>query len=357
MIDLIGHFGSRLSYATIAEQLATELSARHELGLILNLDDQFIDSSWDRFVHRQRSAKVLVLSDPTPRFVDGIIEVYGEKNVAVFACPNTDKLDEERRATCRRVGQVYTPSEWCADVIWRCEPDTRLCVKPLGVGDVFTARPFPPPRSTHDLWPRLLHVSTDGFWPGRKGTAELIAAMKIVRGLGAKARLTLTLHVLSPLFVAVHQELSDHGLLDDVVVQTTHGRGTPDAELRALFERHDMLVAPSRSEGFGVMPLSALVCGMPVITTAASGQREYLREMKGWLQVPTGPEEPLYGEDGLASTVHATQLAYAIASAVSLERDLTVKAKENWAKRESWSWATRRREWVDSLIEWTEGSA
>jgi glycosyltransferase involved in cell wall biosynthesis len=51
--------------------------------------------------------------------------------------------------------------------------------------------------------------------------------------------------------------------------------GVPDrASLVAAYQSCDMLLFPSRLEGFGIAPAEALACGRPVVTTAASALPE-----------------------------------------------------------------------------------
>lgn len=57
-----------------------------------------------------------------------------------------------------------------------------------------------------------------------------------------------------------------------------------DAEaVRALYQRADALVAPSRGEGFGLPMAEAMWCDVPVITTAGGGQRDFCTPETAWL--------------------------------------------------------------------------
>jgi glycosyltransferase involved in cell wall biosynthesis len=56
-----------------------------------------------------------------------------------------------------------------------------------------------------------------------------------------------------------------------------------EQDLKALYERCDVLVAPSRAEGFGLPLAEAMLSGLPVITTAWSGQLDFCNVHNAWL--------------------------------------------------------------------------
>jgi O-antigen biosynthesis alpha-1,2-mannosyltransferase len=56
-----------------------------------------------------------------------------------------------------------------------------------------------------------------------------------------------------------------------------------DSDLKALYQNCHALVAPSRAEGFGLPLAEAMLSGLPVITTAWSGQLDFCTEETAWL--------------------------------------------------------------------------
>jgi glycosyltransferase involved in cell wall biosynthesis len=56
-----------------------------------------------------------------------------------------------------------------------------------------------------------------------------------------------------------------------------------DSELRALYETCDVLVSPTHAEGFGLPLAEAMLSGLPVITTAWSGQLDFCNTENSWL--------------------------------------------------------------------------
>ena len=53
--------------------------------------------------------------------------------------------------------------------------------------------------------------------------------------------------------------------------------------IRALYQQCQVLVAPSRGEGFGLPMAEAMLHRLPVITTAYGGQRDFCNEQNAWL--------------------------------------------------------------------------
>ena len=56
-----------------------------------------------------------------------------------------------------------------------------------------------------------------------------------------------------------------------------------DEALKALYEECQVLVAPSCAEGFGLPLAEAMLSGLPVITTAWSGQMDFCNDKNSWL--------------------------------------------------------------------------
>ena len=56
-----------------------------------------------------------------------------------------------------------------------------------------------------------------------------------------------------------------------------------ESELKALYQQCDVLVAPSRAEGFALPLAEAMLSGLPVITTNWSGQLDFCNPQTAWL--------------------------------------------------------------------------
>ena len=56
-----------------------------------------------------------------------------------------------------------------------------------------------------------------------------------------------------------------------------------DSQIKSLYEQSDLLVAPSRGEGFGLPIAEAMLLGIPVITTNWGGQVDFANPKTSWL--------------------------------------------------------------------------
>ncbi|WP_334150923.1 glycosyltransferase [Hyphomicrobium sp.] len=56
-----------------------------------------------------------------------------------------------------------------------------------------------------------------------------------------------------------------------------------DSALKSLYRQCNALVAPSKAEGYGLPMAEAMLSGLPVITTAWGGQRDFCDEETAWL--------------------------------------------------------------------------
>ncbi|MEJ7810331.1 MAG: glycosyltransferase family 4 protein [Gemmatimonadaceae bacterium] len=111
----------------------------------------------------------------------------------------------------------------------------------------------------------------------RKNFPLLLRAVRLLRANG----LPITLTVIGP-----HTERWRHsiGLADHDDVVRLRGHVTL-AELAAAYLSHDVLVVPSRQEGFGIVVAEALHAGLPVISTRCGGPEATIRASGGGVLV------------------------------------------------------------------------
>lgn len=81
--------------------------------------------------------------------------------------------------------------------------------------------------------------------------------------------------------------VEDLGLQEEVVFTGY----VPDERLKSLLARADMLVFPSIYEGFGLPPLEAMACGVPVVASSRASLPEVVGDAALLLEDPLEPEE------------------------------------------------------------------
>lgn len=85
--------------------------------------------------------------------------------------------------------------------------------------------------------------------------------------------------------------------------------GVDDARLRALYEHAHCLLYPSRTEGFGLPPVEAMLCGCPVVAAPAGAMSEVCRDAVLYAGLDT-PNEWAAAVDALADPdVRAEKIA------------------------------------------------
>ena len=63
-------------------------------------------------------------------------------------------------------------------------------------------------------------------------------------------------------------------------------------EMKKMFREADLVVMPSRSEGFGLVALEAISAGVPVLVSSESGMAEALEEVEGGRTMVVDSDEP-----------------------------------------------------------------
>jgi glycosyltransferase involved in cell wall biosynthesis len=355
VIAVVGHFGTLYSYATVAGRIAEALRANGMLAGCQNLDESW-HPRWQPLCSSIEQATHLLLVTAPSHYVAGYAQMFGRGRAAIFVSPNTDTLDSEHVDTISGFGLAIAPSRFCAKTVARqCAVDS-MTVLPLG-------SPVSAPVHKADLAlgapVRVLHFTSDQAWPSRKGTETLLKAWSMRRP-GPEA--VLTIHGPPALRKDALYRIADLGIDETVIYQPSGKFGTSDEELVALYEHADLVVTPSRSEGFGMMMLAALVAGVPLLTTCNTGHAEFLELRPGaWLPIPTPYSGALAFETGDAPFVEAEPLAEMLSLALTpFARDWMMKAGLGHGEAVEQGWGTWDRaaaQWVERLKEWMEETA
>ena len=147
-------------------------------------------------------------------------------------------------------------------------PGVPVDVVPNGI-DAAAWRVDPLPRDPDDV-----HLAAVMRLAARKRPMPLLRILRRVREqVPGRVRLRVDVAGDGPARGAMERYLRRHGMADWVHLR---GRLTAD-ELRELYRRADVYVAPTRLESFGIAALEARTAGLPVVAMAAAGIREFVR--------------------------------------------------------------------------------
>jgi len=164
-----------------------------------------------------------------------------------------------------------TVSSWLQRVMLEKYGQSSVCI-PNGVDAEAFAAAAParwrPPSRSFDI----LCLARAARW---KGFDDVVEAARLIRTREPRTRLV----------VGTHERLS---LPSDMPVVLRRPRDDPD--LGSLYRTCSVFVFASWWEGFGLPPLEAMACGVPVVTTDCGGVNEYARDGENCLMVP--PRDP-----------------------------------------------------------------
>jgi glycosyltransferase involved in cell wall biosynthesis len=195
------------------------------------------------------------------------------------------------RRILRLADAVIVDSEWTKGIIVERYPEMsdRLSVIPLGV-DPALFRPIGDPhelsrvRERYGLGGRAYLLFTGVIEPKKNLSTLLRAYAQLARTQGIHRHVML---VIAGPRGWRHREVFDLastlGLMEDVVFTGPVDEG----DLPALYSGAELFVFPSLYEGFGLPPLEAMACGIPVIAS----NRGALPEVMGEAAVMVNPED------------------------------------------------------------------
>lgn len=213
-------------------------------------------------------------------------------------------------------------------------------MRSVGLDPLYLPHGFDPavwyPRSVTEkrIARKALHVSEDAFLvtfcgvndslPSRKGIPELLFAWQMFQADHPDAVLYLHTEMHGNRHASPH-----HGTDIPTMIQTLRipqdsiriadgfrlrTMSFPAAELAMIASASNVLLAPSRGEGFGVPVIEFAATGCPAIVTEFSAQQELAEALCGWT-VEYEPEwnwqNAMWAKPGIASIVERLEEAYA----------------------------------------------
>ena len=302
----------------------------------------------------------------------GALALALHRHKFVMVAPNSTITPPFLFDKIRRAGaEILTPSGWGRGVI-EAQTGVRPMVVPHGVlgefrrsDSLYANVPLP---SRRGFGRSVLHItSTTG---DRKGTLELVRAWMILRDRGAvKDGDSLTIACDDAGFVHLARSMAPEFYEAGVGLRVA--RAAPGT-MRAFYRSFDLVVQPSRAEGFGMAPLEALAAGVPAVASRGTGHDEWAypgiprctvglgpRDEYHMIGVPeltvlpiaTGSLAPIDDYEGSeAPSITALSIAEALRVAFEQLPDLQDRAE---ARQESvfrsWSWPRAIRAFVEHI--------
>lgn len=163
-------------------------------------------------------------------------------------------------SACNCANQVWVPSTFCKETLLASGCESPVEIVPLGV-------------DTDVYYSESKGGESETFTIGFAGAASMrkgfdLAVQAFTEEFGAD----------EPVRFAVRSaHLLDLTVPKDPRIQVIGGVVSDD-DMRAFYNSIDLLVLPTRGEGFGLTPLEAMACGTPVAVTNWSGCTDYLAD-------------------------------------------------------------------------------
>lgn len=280
MIRLYGPVVGSSSFARVAAGM------RHGLSELGHLDGFVpVDAYDEEEAYPGHKARIGVFVGPLNR-VDMMTGIgWHEHRLALVPANSTWMPEGLIRSLEKIVTGFLAPSAWAAGVL-RGYTDLPVSLWRHGVTSAFRPDPIDNLMLVKDYEKgdfRVGHLASTHLQ--RKGTRELVRAWcrAVFEGaLGEHPLLTLVVDGPEDLYQKDIEEVLDaadagpraRDRVKASVVRSRRRWNMDDAQAANWYRKHHLIAQPSRGEGFGLVPLEARACGVPVLMTYCTGHAE-----------------------------------------------------------------------------------
>lgn len=343
-VTFYGHFSGWSSYPSVCRAIAKWLI---EQGVDLELCDLREARAFEELediprvsdsYHSQIQERAQEMRDgfsPKPVDAPGVSLLFGfptwmpaiprHEWAVGYHVGDVDQIPSSWVEIMNREDLILTPSQWCKLAFSRSGVRRPIDIVNHGVSKDFT------PKGGETKY-GIIHFCSSRD-PSRKGSVELVEAVglaeKVMRARGSK------LHIYGNSSI-LQASIADHKASDLISLhQDTPG---PASQMASKLRSAELLIQPSRAEGFGCLNLEALACGVPVVATSCTGHAEYLTpDTPGAVIIPTDRLELCGG--ARAPSLDPMYVAHAMISAIKKLGELRDQALQNAPKiQREWSW-------------------
>lgn len=346
MIRLYGHMSG--SFRTVSKGLEEAFTA------LSILDGNYIAEQQDFYavpIAGANSPVAVVVGSPLRALLPHSLGIHEE--VWLLLAPNSEgippalqhQLDTDIYPGKPVVSGFLAPSLWAKSVLERTFPNHPVVLCQHGVAAAF--RPTPT-EDVPDAANIALHFTSSGL--SRKGTNQLVNCWaSVCEDLSREVEL----HILANPYFAPEIFQYAHKVMceKEVKISVSNGQNATEFQLAKMYQQAALIIQPSRAEGFGLVPLEARACGVPVVCTENTGHLDHVKTPtdKGCVLISSGPlveSDDYWGAQAPQVLEEDIQKAV-VFSFQQLDR-LKQEAKEAAPLiQEKWTWAEGARQFVE----------